>query len=168
MEVRETETSQAWRTRQGIRQEDLAPGQSALSDLLFLEAEGRPPRSLEEALPRVLPSIRVREGQAMTVAWEMYGLPPGETAEITLGFTAGEPSLLEQVGEFLRLVEPEEPVAVRFREEGPERLGTVFRAMNVEVPGFEPGVYTLNLEVQLPGRTPMVTSRRLVVEEAGR
>lgn len=168
LEVHESEASRAWRTRQGVRQDDLALGQSAVSDLLFLEADGNPPRSLEEALPRVMPSIRVSEGEAMTVAWEIYGLLPGESADVTLGFTAGEPSFLERVGEFLRLVEPEQPVAVRFREEGPERMGDVFRALNVEIPGFEPGVYTLNLEVELPGRTPMVTSRRLVVEPGER
>ncbi len=167
LEVHEPGASRAWRTRRGIRQENLILGQSAISDLLFLDADGPLPRSLEEALPRALPSIRVRQGEAMTVAWEMYGMPPGQGAEVTLGFAAGEPSLLERIGEFLRLVEPEEPVEVRFREEGPERLGTVFRAMNVEVPGFEPGVYTLRLEVVLPGRTPMVTSRRLVVEPGG-
>lgn len=167
LEVREERASRAWRIRQGVRQDTLTLGQSAVSDLLFLQADGDPPRSLEQALPRALPSIRVTEGEAMTVAWEVYGLLPGESADVTLGFTEGEPGLLERVGEFLRLVEPEEPIEVHFREEGPERIGNVFRAIDVEIPSFEPGVYTLNLEVRLPGRTPMVTSRRLVVEPAG-
>jgi len=164
LEVWEEEASRAWRVRQGLRQATLAPGQSAVSDLLFLDRSGTLPESLDEALPRTLPSIRVDAGGTFTVAWEVYGLRPGETAEVTLGFTRGEPTLLQRVGEYLRLVEPEEPVEIRFEDRAPDRLGTVFRALDVDVPSFEPGVYTLNLEIQLSGRTPMVTSRRLVVE----
>lgn len=164
LEVWEEEASRAWRVRQGLRQESLAQGQSAVSDLLFLEESASLPESLQEAIPRTLPSIRVAAGGAFTVAWEVYGLRPGETAEVTLGFTRGEPGLLQRVGEYLRLVEPDEPVEIRFEDRAPDRLGTVFRALDVDVPSFEPGVYTLNLEVQLEGRTPMVTSRRLLVD----
>ncbi|NIP58867.1 MAG: hypothetical protein GWM92_11160, partial [Gemmatimonadetes bacterium] len=93
LEVREIDASRAWRTRQGLRQDSLALGQAAVSDLLFLRKEGEPPESLEEALPRVRPEIRVTAGDAFTVAWELYGMLPGETARVVLGFTRGEPGL---------------------------------------------------------------------------
>jgi len=165
LEVLQPDEKRAWRTRQGLRLDTLAAGQSAVSDLLFLKKGDQLPRSLDEALPRVLPSIRVRKGQTFTVAWEVYQLRPGESARVTLGFTKGEPSLLERIGQFLRVVQPEEPIQIRFQDRAPDRLGTVFRALNVQVPDFDSGVYTLNLEVTLPGRTPMVTSRRLTIEE---
>lgn len=164
LEVREEGASRAWRIRQGLRQDTLAPGQAAVSDLLFLESEETLPESLDEALPRVLPTIRAEAGGRFTVAWEVYGLRPGEAAEVTLGFSRGEPGLLQRVGEYLRLVEPEEPVEIRFEDRAPERLGTVFHALDVDVPSFEPGIYTLSLEVQRPGATAMVTSRRLRIE----
>lgn len=164
LEVLEEGASRAWRVRQGLRQDRLAPGQAAVSDLLFLEPADTPPESLEEALPRALPSIRAEAGGSFTVAWEVYGLRPGESARVTLGFSRGEPGLIQRVGEYLRLVEPEEPVEIRFEDRAPDRLGTVFRALDVDVPSFEPGVYTLTLEVQRPGATPMVRSRRLQVE----
>ena len=164
LEVWDPEASRAWRTRQGLRQDSLAPGQSAVSDLLFLRTEGPPPISMEAALPRTLPSIRARAGEGFTVAWEIYGLRPGEEARVTLGFTEGEPTFLERVGRFLRLVEEDEPLEIRFEDRAPGRLGPVFRALDVEIPSFEPGVYTLRLEVRLTGQTPLVTSRRLVVE----
>jgi len=165
LEVRELEASRAWRTRQGLRQDSLALGQSAVSDILFLRKEGDPPESLEEALPRVRTEIEVDAGDAFTVAWELYGLLPGETAEVVLGFTQGEPGLLTRIGEYLRLVDPDEPIEISFEEQAPDQLGTIFRAIDVDIPSFEPGVYSLHLEVRLPGRTPMVRSRRLIVNE---
>ncbi|HSR42774.1 MAG TPA: hypothetical protein VLL48_11395, partial [Longimicrobiales bacterium] len=45
LEVREVDAPRAWRTRQGLRQDSLALGQAAVSDLLFLRREGEPPGS---------------------------------------------------------------------------------------------------------------------------
>lgn len=164
LEVWEETAGRAWRVRQGLRQETLFPGQLAVSDLLFLRSGGEAPRSVEEALPRTLPAIRIGAGDSFTVAWEVYGLRPGESGRVTLGFTRGEPGLLQRIGEYLRLVEPDAPVEISFDERAPDRPGAAFRALDVDVPSFEPGVYTLHLEVELPGRTPVVTSRRLTVE----
>ena len=163
LEVWEPEENRAWRIRQGIRQRDVVPGLAALSDMLFLKG-GEPPKTLEEGLSRVLPSTRVKAGDAVTVIWEVYGLRPNEFARVTLGFAEGEPTFLRRLGQLLRVIEPDEPIEISFEDAAPDRWGTVFRGVHVDIPSLQPGTYTLHLEVTLRGRDPMVTERRLVVE----
>jgi hypothetical protein len=68
------------------------------------------------------------------------------------------------VGQFLGIIEPEGNVDITFDETGPDRVQAVFRAVEVELPALEPGEYTLHLQLDLAGRTPVVTSRPIIVE----
>ncbi len=165
LEVVDLEGQKAWRARQGVVQLPLTPGLVDVSDLMILK-EGAPlPTSLEEAIPDIRPGVRLRRGERFPVLWEVYGLRIQEPVRVTVGFSRGRPGFLQRVGEFLGVIEPDQPVDVTFDDTGPDRVQSVFRALELELPDLDPGEYTLHLRFELSGRTPVVTSRPIVVEE---
>ncbi len=164
LEVVDLPERRAWRARQGIVQEPLVPGLVAVSDLMILR-EGAPlPDTFEEAVPDVRPGVRVRSGERFGVFWEVYGLRIREPVRVTVGFSAGKPGFLERVGDFLGIIEPEQQVDITFDDFGPDAVQAIFRSIELELPDLEPGEYTLHLQLDLEGRTPVVTSRPIVVE----
>lgn len=164
LEVVDLPNRRAWRARQGIVQEPLTPGLVAVSDLMILK-EGTPlPDSFEEALPNVRPGVRLRTGERFPVFWEVYGLRLREPVRVTVGFSEGRPGFLERVGDFLGVIEPEQPVEITFDDVGPDEVQAVFRSVELELPDLEPGDYTLHLRLELPGRTPVLASRPIIVE----
>jgi len=168
LEVFEPRRLRAWRARQGVRQEPLLPGLVSVSDLLILEEGAPAPTDLEEAIPHVRPGIRVRSGERFRVVWEVYGLGVQEDIRVTVGFTEGRPGFLERVGEFLGVYEPDEPVEITFDDVGPDRVQTVFRSLELELPpALEPGEHTLHLRLQPAQGEAVVSSRPIVVEPAG-
>ena len=165
VEAFDPQAKKAWRDRHGLWQDPIVPGLAAISDLLILRGGGEIPTVLDEALPWALPAVRIEVGQAFKLAWELYGLRPGETARVRIGVDRGT-GLLGQVGEFLRLLEPEEPVVMTFEDTGPDVLGTVFRAVELNLPDLEPGEYRLSVEMNLEGREPMTVDRLIQIVPA--
>lgn len=166
LEVVDLDGGRAWRARQGVVQSELAPGLVAVSDLMILREGATLPESLEQAIPDVRPGVRIRVGERFPVVWEVYGLGVREPVTVTIGFSRGRPGFLERVGAFLGVIEPERPVEVTFDETGPEDLvQAVFRSIELELPDLDPGDYTLHLQLELPGRDPVVASRPIVVVE---
>jgi len=164
LEVVDLEGRQAWRARQGVVQLPLLPGQVDVSDLMILK-EGSPlPSSLDEALPNLRPGVRLRVGERFPVLWEVYGLRLQEPITVTIGFSRGRPGFLERVGDFLGVIEPEQPVEITFEDAGPDVVQTIFRSVELELPDLDPGEYTLHLRLDLTGRTPLITSRPIIVE----
>ena len=165
LEVVDLEGRQAWRARQGIVQLPLTPGLVDVSDLMILR-EGTPlPASLDEAIPDVRPGVRLRTGESFPVIWEVYGLRILEPIQVSIGFSQGRPGFLERAGEFLGLIEPTQPVEITFDDTGPTEVQSIFRAIELELPDLDPGEYTLHLQLELPGRTPVVRSRPIIVVE---
>lgn len=155
----------AWRERHGAWQESIVLGLAAMSDLLILGDRADLPESLDEALPNVLPSLRIPSGEALQVVWEVYGLEIGQTAEVRIGVNEVTVGILSTVGQFLRIIEPNNPVAMSWEEAGPDVLGTVFRSVKLDLPELEPGDYELVVEVEPRGREPMRVTRRITVVE---
>ncbi|MSR19760.1 MAG: hypothetical protein EXR91_02095 [Gemmatimonadetes bacterium] len=168
LEVVDLQGRQAWRARQGVVQRPLEPGMVDVSDLMILE-EGAPlPESLEEAMPHLRPGVRLRPGERFPVLWEAYGLRVSEPVRVTIGFSQGRPGFLARVGDFLGVLEPAQPVDITFDDSGPDGVQYAFRAVELELPDLDPGEYTLHLRLELPGRTPVVTSRPILVEDVSR
>lgn len=163
LEVFDQPGRRAWRARQGVKQGELAHGLVALSDLVLLSPDAAFPTTLEEAIPLVRPGVRVRRGERFTVAWEVYGLDVEQAGRVTIGFTRGRPGFLARVGDFLGVIEPDEPVEVSFDDPGADGIQSAFRAVALELPDLEPGDYTLHLRMTLPGREPVTASRPIVV-----
>ena len=164
LEVVDLQGRQAWRARQGVVQRPLTPGMVDVSDLMILK-EGAPlPESLDEALPHLRTDVRMRAGERFPVLWEAYGLQVLEPVRVTIGFSRGRPGFLARVGEFLGVIEPPQSVDITFDDIGPDRLQLVFRSVVLELPDLDPGEYTLHLQLELTGRTPLVTSRPIIVE----
>ncbi len=163
IEVFEAEAERAWRARQGVNQQPLIRGLVAVSDLMILREGASLPVDLDEAVPLARPNVRVRADERFTVAWEVYGLEVDQALQVTLGFTEGRPGFLSRVGEFLGIVEPEEPVEITFEDAGSGEVQTLFRAVALQLPDLEPGEYTLHLRLDLPGREPSINSRPIIV-----
>ena len=152
-----------WRERHGLWQDPIVPGLAAISDLLILQGGGEVPTSLDEALPSALPAVRIDAGDAFKVAWELYGLRVGESARVRIGVNPARTGLGRRLGEFLRLLEPNEPVVMTYEDAGPDVLGTVFRAVELNLSDLEPGEYTLTVEIELAGREPMTVGSPLSI-----
>jgi len=164
LEVVDLEGRQAWRARQGVVQLPLVPGLVDVSDLMILNPGSPLPASLDEAIPHVRPGVRLRRGERIPLVWEVYGLRVQEPVRVTIGFSRGRPGFLERVGDFLGVITPQQPVDITFDDRGPDAVQAVFRAVEISLPDLEPGDYTLHLRLELPGRTPVFTSRPIVVE----
>jgi hypothetical protein len=156
-------TKEGWRDRHGIWQEDLIFGLAAMSDILVLEGGRELPESLDAAVQTAMPIVRIRSGESFQVAWEVYGLRIGESAQVRLGVDRVEEGVLRRFGQFLRMLEPDNPIELSFEDAGPDQLGTVFRAVNLNLPDLEPGAYTITVEIELSGREPMTVSRPLEI-----
>ncbi len=153
----------AWRDRHGLWQEELPFGLASVSDLLILNGGGENPETLAEAVPSVMAAIRIPAGERFKVAWEVYGLAIGESAQVRIGIDAGGLSLLQRAGRFFRVLEPDNPVVMSWEEAGPDVLGTVFRSVELNLPDVEPGDYTLTVEIQLAGREAMTVGRKITI-----
>lgn len=163
LEVVDIQGRQAWRARQGVVLNPLEPGMVGVSDLMILKPDAPLPDSLDDAIPLMRPGIRLAPGERFGVAWEVYGLRIREPVRVTIGFSSGRPGFLERVGDFLGIIEPDEDIDVTFDDTGPDRVQEVFRSIQLALPDLEPGEYTLHLRLELAGRTPVVTSRPIIV-----
>jgi hypothetical protein len=165
LEVLDRGGRRAWRARQGVRQDPLLPGAVDVSDLLILNPDAPFPGTLDEAIPYVRPGIEVDRAERFTVVWEVYGLDVHEPVRVTLGFTHGRPGFLTRVGEFLGILEPDQPMEVSFEDTPDDQMRTLFRAITLGLPDLEPGEYALHLRLDTPGRDPVMASRPITVVE---
>ena len=113
------------------------------------------------------PDVRLRRGEQFSVLWEVYGLRIREPVQVTIGFSPGRPGFLERVGDFLGLLEPDQSVDITFDDAGPDVVQSIFRTLQLTLPDLDPGAYTLHLRIDLPGRTPVIRSRPILVEDDG-
>jgi hypothetical protein len=141
LEILDREGRRAWRHRRGITLPVLPRGVVGLSDVLLLDASGKPDPGatqpeflapdtsdpatvsepgeagrLEDHLDRALPGNALTPGP-VEVAWEVYGLPP-ELDRLPFRVTVEEDDrgLLRRAGEALRLLSPPPPVEIRWEE----------------------------------------------------
>ncbi len=155
-----------WRARQGLPDLPTPEGRLLASDPIFLDPEPLDePDTLDEALPHVLPTVSFPQGSLLRIGWEVYGIPEGRIASVSLGLEPAERSALRRLGEFFRVLDPVEPVTIRWDDAEVETPGVVFRAVNLQLPSLDPGVYDLFMEIQLDDDPPAVSRRRFQVTE---
>lgn len=165
VEVWNPREARAARARQGVSQTALTPEVVSISDLVVLERRTDPPAVLDEAIDRILPVPRVCPGGGVGVGWELYGVGiVREELSFRLRMRRLDRGIFRRAGEFLGIVDREEPVSLEWTETGPGRLGPFFRAVDLTLPPeAKSGEYRLRLTVELPGRTPIEAERPVSV-----
>tara|TARA_B110000014_G_scaffold208828_1_gene160186 strand:- start:417 stop:923 length:507 start_codon:yes stop_codon:yes gene_type:complete len=163
LEILKKSVKKAWRIRRGLWQESLTPGLTSLSDLLILSGAGAVPSTLEEAIPQIKPRLEIQSGEPIKLAWEIYGLRNGETLSTRIGIARENVGVFRRLGEFMRLLESDTPTEMSFQDTNTDDIGTVFRAIHINLPDLETGHYTITVELEPSGREKMLLSRNIAV-----
>lgn len=152
------------RARYGVDLSPIPPGLISLSDLLLLRGDTELPESLEEAVPLARGSARVVPGERIGIYWETYGIDPGEYDLLTMSLRLLQPRVgwLRRLGQRTGLLRDSD--AIRLRWEEPVTTGPLLpRSVHVEVPPVKPGVYAIELSVEVPGREGLTVRREIQV-----
>lgn len=154
----------AGRLRRGVAHTPVPEDLPVLSDILLVDAHDPVPASLDEALPRALARPSVREGESVGIAWELTGLGfRPETLAFDLSVERLDRNLLQRLGGLVGLSDPPRPLTLRWEEAGPEEPGLVFRALDLELPGLQPGRYEVRLRLETEGREAVIVTRSFEV-----
>ena len=149
-------TRRAGRLRKGLRIPPVVEDIPVLSDLLLIEP-GPDPGSLEAAVDRALPSLRVDAGQGFDVAWEVGGLGfRAETLAFELSIERSDRGALRRIGEFLRLADRPRPLRLSWEEPAAREPGSSFHAIDLELPPLDPGRYRVRLTLRTVDRSDVV------------
>jgi hypothetical protein len=153
----------AGRQRQTIESAPLPADVATISSVLLLDRPLPDDARLEDALPAALAPDRPITTQ-IVAGWELFGLgwaPDRLSYRVSLE-PEGE-GFVRRLGRLLRLSSREPPQTVEWEEAAPTTPGPAFRTVSMDVRGLEPGKYVLRIEVSLPGRTPLVAMRPIVI-----
>ena len=157
------EARRAYRLRAGMGFRRLPAGLMAISDLVLLES-GAQPGSLDELVGVLRASTGVRSGEALGVAFEVYGLGTrGQEVSFHTWVEKRGEGLLRRLGRWLRLTGPREVVSVSWEETGPRSPGALFRTFTIGMPALSPGEYDAVVEVSARGRPPLTARRTFTV-----
>jgi hypothetical protein len=160
VEVWSPSRRRAGRYRQGLVHTPVPEDIPVLSDILLVGVEDGPPESLDEAVARAAIRPSVREGDGVGIAWEVTGLGfRAETLAFDLSVERVDRNLVQRLGGLLGLSRPARPLSLRWEEGGPVEPGPVFRAVDLDVPGLEPGRYEVRLQLETAGREPVTATR---------
>ena len=157
------------RARYGIRPPFAIGARVSLSDLLFYTPYERFPGSVEEVLPHMLATQKVRADQPLGVYWEAYNTnPAGEPMTISLVVAPDsdeelEPSRVGRAARALRLARASSPVTVTINDVSARDTRTSARAVQLDIRSLKPGDYLVQLEVEVAGQYVIRADRRITV-----
>ena len=137
----------------------------ALSDVLLLDGAAEPPGTLADALPRALPSVRLRRPLTVGLFWEVYGLAGRtEAVSVSLAVNRERASWKRRWGESLRLARRPAPVRLRWdaRPDDPRQVGT--GGVTLGVAELSPGTYAIEVTLRTPAGDSARAVRRVVIE----
>jgi len=155
------------RARYGLDLPPLLPGLLSMSDLLLLEAGDALPDSLESAVALARPSTRLRAGDQIGIYWEIYGIDPEFTEEISMSMRLLESrrGWLRRLAERAGLMREVAPIRLRWQE--PTVAGAYMpRSLSIQVPEVSPGSYTLELSLDAEGREPLAVRKEIEIVES--
>ena len=170
-------SSEAWspsarragRLRKGVPARPAPEDVATLSDILLLEHVDAQPSSLEAAVPLALPRARIRAGETFAIGWEVAGLGfRDETLEFEVSVERTDRGVFRRIGEFLRLADRPQPLALTWQEPGPTEPRHLFRYLSLDLPALEEGAYEIRLVLRTAGRSDAVTIGDLEVVRNGR
>ncbi len=163
------------RMRRGVQApEHVRTGDVVLSDLALVRARALDTRSVltaSDAMSRLLGSLTLQSGEPLALYWETYGLPVGDTLDVSVEIVRNESAgVLRRVGAALGLADDlRDSVSVRWREPDAGRgvlqvqntVPTVARTVILDLRNVAEGSYALRVQIRhIDGRT--ARSERLV------
>jgi hypothetical protein len=152
------------RLRHGVSALPVQPDLPHLSDILLLRREGDLPETLADAVPRMLPGTHLPAGEPLTVAWEVYGLGGRrEPFAFRISLVGEEAGLIRRVLNRIGLFREDPTLTLGWTEGGPDDMGPLFRAIDVDLPPLDPGRYVLCIEMDTPVRSKVLSRRRITV-----
>ena len=100
----------------------------------------------------------------ITLGWEVYGLSRRrDPLSFHLSLVGEEGSLIRRALDRIGLFRNDPALTLSWTEEGPSEFGPYFRSLDVDLPDLDEGRYLLRLELRMPFRSPVVSSRRITV-----
>ena len=143
----------------------LASARLSLSDLLLYTPREPAPKSLADAVPRVLHATRAPVSRQIGVFWETYGVrPEGERVDYALVVTPIDEGLLRRALVKLRVVDPERSVNLQWHEVQSSTGGIASRGLTVDLSHLRPGRYAVRLMLTSSGSdVPIVSERTIVI-----
>jgi tetratricopeptide (TPR) repeat protein len=148
------ELRRAGRLRLGVRGERPPEDVPTVSDLLLLEPRSQEPLTLEEALPLALARARVVRGFSLAIAWELYGLGfRTESLLYAVSVERTDRNVFRRIGEFFRLSDRPQPLALSWQEPAPDSPGAQFRYLDLDLPPLAEGRYRITLTLRTAGRS---------------
>ncbi|MDR0787192.1 MAG: hypothetical protein LBG44_04945 [Gemmatimonadota bacterium] len=152
------------RVRYGINPAPVPAGSVTLSDLLLIRDGTEPPTTLEAAVPLARGSTEVVVGERISLFWESRGIDATETPTVLMSLRLLEPPAgwLRRIGQHTGLVRDSNAIRLRWEEPVPSEALFV-RSMYLEVPPVKPGVYSIELTVEVPGHEAISTQREIQI-----
>ncbi|MGE3618115.1 MAG: hypothetical protein AB7L66_19750 [Gemmatimonadales bacterium] len=129
-----------------------------LSDPLLFQAADELPRSLDEAVPRMLATDRVSRKAPVGVYWETAG-PAGDSVSVSIALVPFQRGLLGRIGQGLSLVGRRAPLTLEWQA-GAAGERITGRALELDLRRLKNGRYRLVIE--LTGPAGSATSERTI------
>ena len=151
----------AARAREGVRSADPAHG-VAVSDILLL-APGEHPRTLEEALARLLPDGHLGAERRVTLYWEVYG--PGDTIlpRVAVSVSRVRASRARRLAEKLRFRDEPQTVEMAWETDAPAGR-TAAGSVTLDLRDRPTGTWRVSITVTGPEGVTARSARDLVLD----
>ena len=163
LEAWDPDARRAYRLRAAMGFRELPPDLFALSDVMLLEA-GAEPDTFAEMVDALRGSTEVGADEALSVAFEVYGLGfRAEAVNFRAWVEKREEGFFSRAARWLRISGPKEEVSLRWEEAGPDEPRPHFRALKITLPGLDPGEYVVVVEATVAGRSPLSGRRPFTV-----
>jgi hypothetical protein len=141
----------AARARRGLRELPATSGVT-VSDILLLEP-GERPRSLAEALERLLPDGELGAERRVALYWEVYGLDPALLPRVTVSVSRVRASRARRLAEKIGLRDEPQAVQMEWETDVPA-THTAAGAVTLDLRDRPAGMWRVSITVTAPdGRT---------------
>jgi len=143
----------------------LASTRLGLSDLLlYAPQDSTPPKSLEEALPLTLHSLRMPSNRRLGVFWEAYGArADGETFDYSLVVEPIDQGLIHRALVGMHVVDPDRGLDLQWRETPAVADGIASRGVTVDLSRLKPGQYQVRVMLTSGTDLPTVAERSIEI-----
>jgi hypothetical protein len=150
----------AARARRGLRELPATNG-VAVSDILLVEP-GERPRSLAEALERLLPDGELGADRRVALYWEVYGLDPALLPRVTVSVSRVRASRARRLAEKIGLRDEPQTVHMEWETDVPA-THTAAGAITLDLRDRPAGVWRVSITVTAPDGRTATTQRELLL-----